>query len=519
MLFISSFLVSVLVLIVAYYLWTQRKFFKLCADLPGPGLPLIGMALEMLQPENFLQNLDDVRKQYQTPCATWMGHLCMLYVNEPETMEIIFNSPHCTNKGEFYRFLSDAIGDGLFTSSSPRWNKHRRLLNPVFARKVVQSFLPIFNSEANAFVNRVALSQGQPMEIYELLKKTVLEISCQTTMGKKMNFQNDSSTVIFEAYNGLIEIGIKRMLSPWLYMDTIYRRSNQYTEQKRTCKILSDFVESLLELEKPSGMAENAPITVSEKLNGINKRADTNDIDVIGKSKQHSFVEQVREYIQKGQLSVEDVLAEANVTVAATFETTSTALYFACLALAMHPNYQDKLYLELVEILPEGSSQDITMDHLEQMTYTEMVLNEAMRLFSPVPVVLREVSEDFKMCHRITGQTIVIPKGTQVALDIFNMQRNEEVWGEKARSFDPDEHFGPTSQRHPFAFVPFTKGLRMCIGYRYALMLMKIMLAKIFRTYRVVTKEHMEDLEIKGMISLKLGTYPLCIFERRDTKL
>lgn len=185
----------------------------------------------------------------------------------------------------------------------------------------------------------------------------------------------------------------------------------------------------------------------------------------------------------------------------------------------MHPEYQDKLYEELLQIFPQKSKavnnnneeeiqeQPITNEQLESMVYAEMVINEAMRLFAPVPMVLRSASADVTLRNGV-----IIPKGTQIGIDIFNMQRSEAVWGAKAKQFCPELHFGAEAKQnfHSFAFVPFTKGLRMCIGYRYALMLMKVVLAKIFRNYKLSTKAKMNDLIIKGTISLKLRNYPLC---------
>lgn len=64
-----------------------------------------------------LQYMQDLGQQYKAPFISWMGTKCFLYVNDPETIETIFNSACCTNKGDFYRFMANAIGDGLFTSS------------------------------------------------------------------------------------------------------------------------------------------------------------------------------------------------------------------------------------------------------------------------------------------------------------------------------------------------------------------------------------------------------------------
>lgn len=130
----------------------------------------------------FLQYMDGLSRQFKAPFISWMGTDCFLYINDPNTVEQIFNSTHCTNKGDLYRFISSAIGDGLFTSSSPRWHKHRRLINPAFGRQILSNFLPIFNIEAEVLLQKLDLEgvqHGKKLEIYQILKKIVLEAACR----------------------------------------------------------------------------------------------------------------------------------------------------------------------------------------------------------------------------------------------------------------------------------------------------------------------------------------------------
>ncbi|XP_030374474.1 probable cytochrome P450 313b1 [Scaptodrosophila lebanonensis] len=515
-------LTSWLLLLWLYFLWTRRRYYKAAWQLRGPiGLPFIGMGPQMMNPETFLQYLERTSYKYKAPFISWMGTKCFLYINDPQSVETIFNSSHCTNKGDFYRFMSSAIGDGLFTSSSPRWHKHRRLINPAFSRQILCNFLPIFNAEADVLLDKLqteGVEQGKHLEIYQILKKIVLEAACQTTMGKKMNFQHDGSTAIFEAYNGITEVCVKRMLSPWLYPDALYRRSRLFVRQQKVVGVLFGFVEQLLELggvvASQTTSTQLQSVGVAEQLQPQSE-TDVNDEDMeahMSRKSKSIFIEQVREHVERGQLSWQDVRDEANVTIAATFETTSTALYFAILCLAMHPEFQDKLHNELVTLLP--SNGHITQEQLERLSYTEMVINEAMRLFAPVPMVLRRAGQDIRL-RREDGE-YEVPRGVQIGIDIYNMQRDVRIWGPLARTYNPDAHFGPQAPaHHPFAFVPFTKGLRMCIGYRYALLLMKLLLAKIFRQYRISTEARMEELIVKGTISLKLRNYPLCRVEAR----
>lgn len=161
----------------------------------------------------------------------------------------------------------------------------------------------------------------------------------------------------------------------------------------------------------------------------------------------------------------------------------------------------------------------ITMEHLLNMPYLDMIINESLRLLTTVPMNLRNVSADFQLnviqrdkstcccttnsnsnnkntyCGCSQRRSVVVPKDTMIALDTFNMQRNEMYWGENALKFYP-EHFAKkhlqqkqqndgkvgdktpissttsatasVSSRHSYAFIPFSKGLRTCIGeYTY----------------------------------------------------
>ena len=130
------------------------------------------------------------------------------------------------------------------------------------------------------------------------------------------------------------------------------------------------------------------------------------------------------------------------------------------MCLAMFPEYQDKLFAEVLEVFPDKDNFHVTHEDLQKLQYTEMVIHENLRVMAPVPLVGRKAAEDFEI-----DSGIVLPKGTQIVIDIFNMHRNTKIWGPNAKTFNPD-NFLPhnLSKIHPYAFVPFTKGLRSCIG-------------------------------------------------------
>lgn len=126
----------------------------------------------------------------------------------------------------------------------------------------------------------------------------------------------------------------------------------------------------------------------------------------------------------------------------------------------MHPEYQDRAFEEISSLLPRKEHFEMSYSDIQQLSYISMIIDETMRVMSTVPVVGRQVIADTKLSNGV-----VLPKGLQVLIDIFNMQRREDIWGPEARSFNPD-NFLPSNieGKHPYSYIPFTKGLRNCIG-------------------------------------------------------
>lgn len=128
--------------------------------------------------------------------------------------------------------------------------------------------------------------------------------------------------------------------------------------------------------------------------------------------------------------------------------------------LAMFPKYQQKAFEEIRSLFPERDDFEVTYEDTQNMVYMDMVLNETMRLLAPVPLIARQSTQDVQLSNGV-----VLPKGIQIVIDVFNMHRRTDIWGPDAKVFNP-ENFLPSNMegKHSYAFIPFTKGIRNCIG-------------------------------------------------------
>ncbi|KAK9685542.1 Cytochrome P450 [Popillia japonica] len=165
-------------------------------------------------------------------------------------------------------------------------------------------------------------------------------------------------------------------------------------------------------------------------------------------------------------------------------DTTSITIASTMYHLSQNQEKQDKLYSELEKVLPNPDAI-ISIADQEKIRYLKACIKETLRL---KPVVLgngRSLQKD----TLIDGYKI--PKGTHVIFPHLVVGNIEEYFS-NSQIFSPERWlkkkescpFG-TEKVHPFVSLPFGYGRRACLGRRFAEAELHILLAKIFRKYKV----------------------------------
>ena len=102
---------------------------------------------------------------------------------------------------------------------------------------------------------------------------------------------------------------------------------------------------------------------------------------------------------------------------------------------------------------------------------------------------------------------------------MVHLHRNKKIWGEDAEEFKP-ERFSPENQSklHSYAFLPFLRGQRNCVGVKYAMLAMKIVLVHFFRNFKVSTDASIKDVKFEYCVVTKVvGGYNMKV-EKRNWK-
>lgn len=107
------------------------------------------------------------------------------------------------------------------------------------------------------------------------------------------------------------------------------------------------------------------------------------------------------------------------------------------------------------------------------------MFSESLRKYPPAVSVQRVAKEHYP----VPNTEIVIEKGTSVIIPIYGIHHDPEIYPQPEK-YDPDR-FTPdkVAKRHQFSFLPFGEGPRICIGMRFAVVEVKIALAKILMNF------------------------------------
>ena len=142
-----------------------------------------------------------------------------------------------------------------------------------------------------------------------------------------------------------------------------------------------------------------------------------------------------------------------------------------------HPEVEQRILQEAQSIAADQSA--LTYDQVSQLTYTEAVLRESLRLYPSVPLDPKCPSES----ETLPDGTFV-PRGATVAYNSYGMGRSREIWGEDALDFRPDRWLN-TEPKDPYEYPVFHAGPRECLGKRLAMVEVKAVVASIVKDVKL----------------------------------
>jgi len=418
--------------------------------------------------ENPIRELDGYLDEFQTDTyRTHMGpKVKVLFTKNPAIAKHVLQKNHKNYyKSELQSvILAKYLGKGLLTTNGEYWLRQRRLIQPGFHKKNLNSFLQIMNNEIKDFIQN--LSQKYPDKMSTMdLSLEMSRLTIRVVSRALFSSQVDDEEIIFigKAVDHLQIAISKDIRLPFMAW---WRQLNgEERENNRISKKLFELIQNKIEYRKQNS----------------NEHGDLLDMLL-----------QVR-YEETGEgMTARQLLDEILVLYAAGYETTANSLAWTFQLLAENP-------AQLKQLLEEVDSTDLSgelkMDSIFRLPYTAKVSAESLRLFPPAWIIDRVALAD----DEVDG--ISIKKGEIVNIYILGIHRSEKYWKDPLQ-FNPDRFDGDKHIKTDFTYMPFGGGPRLCIGFQFAKLELSLVLHYILQHYSISLPSN-ESIAIKPLVTLK----------------
>ncbi|XP_059477869.1 cytochrome P450 4c3 [Neocloeon triangulifer] len=482
-------LVCVALLFVQRVVLPRRRFTLAMENVPGPkALPIIGNSLILTAGQDeFFRLLQDCATQYGELFVIWVGLRPFVFIQSAEACQPLLNSSMHIDKSYEYGFLNDWVGTGLITSSGSKWHARRKLLTPSFHNKVMEDFASTVQPGVNTFIECLGKQTGL-FDIVPLAKLCTLDLICDTVMGQHMDFQRNTNCDYVEAISEICSIVQRRFITPWLKPEALFKISPLGIKQKKCVEVIHRHVDSIIEKRKKE-------LEMREQMNG-NVESETTKFTTSSKAKYRVALLDLLLEMQKDGLTNEDIREEANTFMFAGHDTSATAVSWCLYVLGKHPDVQDKIVEEVLRVKSESADGTLDFPMTQKLHYLDCCIREVMRLYPVAPLIARDLHSPLQVGNHL------LPAGVTVLMNLYLLHRDPRYFPEPDK-FKPERFMGAeNTTKHPFAYIPFSAGSRNCIGQRFAMMQLKIIMSEVLCNYIVHSPVPESDLNLLGELVL-----------------
>ncbi|XP_073318547.1 cytochrome P450 4F3 [Pagrus major] len=459
--------------------WTTRLLVRhawfmhrlSCFSKPPANSWILGHLGQMRSTEEGLLDVDELVQTYKHSCSWFLGpfyHLVRLF--HPDFVKPLLMAPaSITVKDELiYGHLRPWLGQSLLLSNGEEWSRRRRLLTPAFHFDILKNYVAIFNTSTNTMHEkwrRLVAGGTTNIEMFDQVTLMTLDSLLKCAFSYNSNCQQSTSEYV-SAIVELSDLIIDRRQRILHHCDWIYWKTEQGKQFKKALSIVHRFTREVV--QKRRALISQQRETETGFTTAPQRKKDFVDIILLTKD-------------EDGQgLTDEEIQAEANTFMFAGHDTTASAICWTLYNLARHDHYQEKCRQEVMELMQERDGCEIEWEDLSHLPFTTMCIRESLRLHAPVQAVTRRYTQDMALPGDRT-----VPKGTICLVSIYGTHHNPAVWT-NPHDFDP-LRFDPTNKEGlaSHAFIPFSSGPRNCIGQKFALAELRVVVALTLLRFRL----------------------------------
>ncbi|MFN4193007.1 MAG: cytochrome P450 [Tabrizicola sp.] len=336
--------------------------------------------------------------------------------------------------------LRPLLGRSVFVTNGEEWLRQRRIIDPAFEGGRLREAFPAILAAAEAAVAR--MGEGE-VEVELAASHAAADVIFRTLFS--LPIEDRVAQAVFHEFRAyqrsapILNLGAFLRLPPWV--PRLHRGAT-----RRSARAIRGLIAELTAERAAAIAAGTAPEDLATKIM-------TTPDPVTGE-----------------RFGTAEMVDQVAIFFLAGHETSASALGWALYLLATHPEVQERVAAEAGTLRPEFGT-------LGTLRLTRDVFREALRLYPPVPMLVRETLRP----EAFRGRKV--RRGAQVVISPWHLHRHERLW-EKPDAFDPDRWVGEAREAARDGYLPFSRGPRVCPGAGFAMLEGTLILAHLVRGFR-----------------------------------
>ncbi|MGB8622052.1 MAG: cytochrome P450 [Paracoccaceae bacterium] len=369
-------------------------------------------------------------------------------VNQPDLIDTVLKErpldfPKSARISEGLRPL---LGESVFLTNGAQWQRQRRIIDPAFEGGRLRDTFPAMLAAGQAASARLA--------------EGVTEIEAQTS--------HAAADVIFRT---LFSIPIEHEIAAQVF--------SEFRDYQRTQPILNLAAFVPLPRWMPRFHRARTRASARSIRRLITRLTEARAAEIAAGTAPNDLATKIMTAADPetgDRFDAAEMVDQVAIFFLAGHETSASALAWALYLLALYPDAQERVAAEAATLSEKPAFSDMS-----RLKFTRDVFREALRLYPPVPMMVREATRAERFRDRF------VKAGSQIVLSPWHLHRHERLW-DRPDAFDPDRYAtdnGKSCLRA--AYMPFSAGPRVCTGAGFAMVEGPLLLALLLRDWRFDT--------------------------------
>lgn len=374
-------------------------------------------------------------------------------VNEPDLIDLVLRErpDDFPKSGRVSEGLRPLLGNSVFLTNGALWKRQRRIIDPAFEGGRLRDTFPAMDAAARLAVERLHTRTGEVLDFEPVASHAAADVIFRTLFS--IPIDHEVATRVFADMRGyqhgrpLLNLAAFIRLPRWMPR---FFSPKALASARRIRQLIRDLTaERARQLQEGTAPNDLATKIMTQTDPETGERFDTEEM-----------VDQVAIFFLAGH------------------ETSASALGWALYLLAISPEWQEKVAREAA-----GAGAVLNFTDLRHFKLARDVFREALRLYPPVPMMVRQTTRP--ECFRKRD----VKQGAQVVLSPWHLQRHQRHW-DSPDNFDPGRwQRAEGKEAARCAYMPFSAGPRVCPGAGFAMAEGTLLLVRLMQNFNVTAPE------------------------------